>query len=57
MKRKRKKNWPKKKENNSKTRQYKGKKFANNSKEQREGEEAMEGKGYNRKSKIIIYKT
>ena len=34
-----------KKENNSKTRQYKGKKFASNSKEQREGEEAMGGEG------------
>ena len=42
MKRKRKKNWPKK-ENNSKTRQYKGKKFASNSKEQREG-----GRGHGR---------
>ena len=36
----------KKKENNSKTRQYKGKKFASNSKGQREGgEEAMGGEG------------
>ena len=38
-----------KEENNSKTRQYKGKKFASNSKEQREGgKKPWEGKGYNR---------